>query len=168
MAFYSIINAIQIIPRVFLFVIVFVTPFRLKEILNYVFLGNKIQQIKDMFIKGDILEASNRSLKAGKHYIVYFDEGDDINFIGAMLTHMESEKNSAMSNEHFKTNDSKGNPFKFQYDYTYVVIAKLKKFHAWQPFTKIGELTESGIHYLEYIIGPLEAETWDDYLKRSK
>lgn len=118
--------------------------------------------------KGNILEASNRAFNAGKHYIVYFEGYDDINFIGGMITHMPSKKNIKMADSHFKKLDESGTNYKVQFDNTNLVIAKLKKFINWGPFTKVGELTNEGITFVEKTIGHLNEETWEEYVERTE
>jgi hypothetical protein len=116
--------------------------------------------------KGDILEASNRAQDAGRHYIVFYEGFDHVNFIGGMVTHMESERNIAMSQNHFEKNDEAGNSYKFQFGNTQLVIAKLMKFETWGPFSKVGALSEEGIQFIENIIDGLPQETWEEYLYR--
>ena len=116
--------------------------------------------------RGDILEASNRARDAGKHYIIFYEGFDEINFIGGMVTHMESERNIAMSENHFEKNDKLGNGYKFQFENTQLVIAKLMKFETWGPFTKVGALSEAGMQFVQNIIDDLPLETWEEYLHR--
>ncbi len=42
------------------------------------------------------------------------------------------------------------------------------KFEQWGPFAKIGQLTNSGISFVENNIDNLPAETWEAYLARTK
>lgn len=116
--------------------------------------------------RGDILEASNRARNAGRHYIVFYDGYDDVNFIGGMVTHMESDKNVPMSDIHFEKTSEDGNDYKFQFENTQLVIAKLMKFEAWGPFTKVGKLSDEGVQFVESIIDNLPQETWEEYLYR--
>lgn len=126
------------------------------------------RQLTHMRKRGDILEASNRAYDAGRHYIVFYDGYDDTNFIGGMVTHMPSHKNAVMNQSHFYRTDSGGNNYKFQFDNSNLVIAKLMKFEAWGPFTKVGELTPEGINFVEITIGDLNSETWEEYRERTK
>src|SRR5690606_32681248 len=117
--------------------------------------------------RGDILEASNRAKNAGKHFIIFFDGYDDTNFIGCMVTHLESDNNVKMYQSHFNKTDNNGMNYKFQFDNTNLVIAKLYKVESWGPFDKIGELTTEGITFVEQTIQELPAETWEEYLIRT-
>ena len=116
--------------------------------------------------RGDILEASNRACNAGRHYIIFYEGFDDINFIGGMVTHMKSDRNIAMSQKHFEKNDEAGNKFKFQFKNTQLVIAKLMKFETWGPFRKVGALSKDGIQFVEKAIDGLLKETWEVYLSK--
>lgn len=116
---------------------------------------------------GDILEATDRSINAGRHFIIYYDSYDGVNFIGAMVTHNVCNKNLIMDRSHFEEIDINGEKYKFQFDETYLVIAKLIKFNNWGPFTKVGKLTNSGIEFVKVNIDPLSEETWDHYLIRT-
>ncbi|HEX8514553.1 MAG TPA: hypothetical protein VF868_00030 [Bacteroidia bacterium] len=118
--------------------------------------------------RGDILEATDRSFHAGKHYIVFYDGYNDDNFIGAMLTHTVNDKNELMNASHFIEDDEKGNEFKVRFENTHLVKAKLMKFEKWGPFNKVGELTNSGIDFVENTIDHLQTETWDEYKNRTK
>lgn len=118
--------------------------------------------------RGDILEAKNRAKTAGRHFIIYYDGGNDTNFIGGMITHKLSEKNKSMLKSHFEALNEKGVKNKVVYDNTSLVIAKLVKFESWGPFTKIGKLSKEGIEFMVDAIDNLNSETWDEYIKRTK
>lgn len=118
--------------------------------------------------RGDILEAGDRSWDAGRHFIIFYDQFDGHDFIGAMVTHRESRKNIQMSEHHFEKFSEDGSLYEFQYDNTKIVIAKLRKFEIWQPFYKEGKLTASGIEFVENTIDKLDLETWDAYKIRTR
>ena len=118
--------------------------------------------------RGDIFEANDRGYHAGKHYIIFYSGNSDIDFIGAMVTHSQNEKNVQMSEQHFENISEDGTQYKFQFDNTNLVKAKLFKFESWGPFTKIGKLTDSGIKFVEKTIDHLPAETWEEYKERTK
>jgi hypothetical protein len=118
--------------------------------------------------RGDILEAKNRAKTAGRHFIVYYSGNNDNDFIGGMITHKLSEKNKLMEETHFGILDKKGIKNKVIYDNTSLVIAKLVKFESWGPFTKVGKLSKEGVKFVVDNIGKLSAETWDEYLMRTK
>lgn len=115
--------------------------------------------------RGDILEASDRRPFAGKHYIIFYDDYNGNDFVGAMITHSAfPDKNVQMEPSHFETADS----YKITYGDSWLVIAKLRKFQSWGPFTKVGKLTDSGIKFVESNIDHLDIETWDEYLNRTR
>lgn len=125
-----------------------------------------VNGIYNMNKRGDILEAANRHVSAGLHYIIYYDGYDSFNFIGAMITHSNTIKNTSMNKSHFIEKDSLGNYYKVQFDDTYLVKAKLMKFESWGPFTKVGELSPEGVKFVESTIDNLISETWEEYLSR--
>lgn len=110
--------------------------------------------------RGDILKATDRSLRAGNHPIVFFDcMGTD--FIGCMLTHKEKDENEPMLIAHFLyTSDD------FKYENTQIVKGRFEKFLGWGPFYKIGRLSESGINFVENLIRDLPLETFANYYRR--
>ena len=117
--------------------------------------------------RGEILEGAERTPATAKHYIVFYDPLDDSSFVGAIITHAQNALNAAMSVDHFKTKDESSEPFKIQYENSNLVKAKLFKLQDWGPFTRVGELTETGIKFVEATIDHLEPETWGDYLVRT-
>lgn len=116
---------------------------------------------------GDILEASVRNKNAGLHYIIFYSGYDEINFLGAMITHLKSERNELMSIIHFESTDENGDLYKVQFDDTYLVKAKLMKLESWGPFKKVGQLTQEGINFVKEKIENSLSETWDEYLVRT-
>lgn len=115
--------------------------------------------------RGDILEASDRRSSAGEHYIVFYDQYDGNDFIGAMITHSAfTDKNVQMNASHFESASS----YTVIYDDSWLVIAKLRKFQNWGPFTRVGKLTNSGIKFIENTIDQLKLETWDEYKIRTR
>lgn len=114
---------------------------------------------------GDILEASNRSYKAGKHYIIFYDGYDDNEFMGGVLTSTDNFPENILMNEyHFINTDENGNDFKVTYKNSKLVPAKLYKPENWGPFEKVGQLSAEGIAFVEDKIGHLEAEFWEEYI----
>lgn len=118
--------------------------------------------------RGDILEGEDRRLKAARHYIVFYDGLDESYFIGAMITHKQLPQNVGMSINHFVANDEDGKPYKVSYDNTLLVVAKLIKFEIWGAFTKVGELTQEGVDFVEKSIDHLPPETWSNYYRRTR
>jgi hypothetical protein len=118
--------------------------------------------------RGDILKATKRGKNAGKHFIIFYENHDTRNFIGAMITHSEDSHNIPMDKTYFHEKDAAGNNYKVVYDNTFLVNAKLMKFESWGPFQKVGELTSEGVEFVESIIDGLSAETWEEFLIRTK
>lgn len=111
--------------------------------------------------RGDILVASDRELRAGYHPILFFDHMHSWDFIGCMLTHEITDKNESMLENHFLyTSDE------FEYENTQIVKGKFIKFAGWGPFYKVGRLSESGIEFVEKLIGNLPLETFGNYYRR--
>lgn len=99
------------------------------------------------------------------HPIVFIKDRDVDFFVGAMLTSSNLFSNNIlMSIEHIKTKDKTGRNFEFQYQNTHFVKAKLIKRKEWMPFRKIGELTKSGIEFIEYNIHDKPEIFWEDYI----
>lgn len=123
----------------------------------------------DSFNRGDILEATERKITEGYHYIIYYDEerwGE--NFIGGMITRSNINNNVPMSPNHFKLVDENNNKFKITYDNSHLVGAKLKKLDNWGPYNKVGELTSEGIAFIEQTIGNLTAMKFSRYYAMTK
>lgn len=118
----------------------------------------------DNFNRGDILEATERRITEGYHYIIYYDsERWGENFIGGMITRSNINDNAPMLPSHFKLNDDNGDKFKIVYDNSHLVRAKLKKLDNWGPYKKVGELTSEGITFVEQTIGNLTAMKFSRY-----
>jgi len=120
-----------------------------------------------MFQKGDILEATDRAVTAGRHYVLYLEGFSHDDFIGGMITHSQINGNLEMESDHFEFFDGNGNAYQVVYDRTYLVHAKLIKPGIWGPYTKVGCLSATGIAFFENSIEPLAAETFEDYCRRT-
>ncbi|MDL2141696.1 hypothetical protein QQY79_04125 [Flavobacterium tructae] len=118
-----------------------------------------------MFQKGDILEAANRELTKGRHFIIYYEGFSQDDFIGGMITHSEINGNLKMDINHFEILDENGEEYKVIYDDSYIVNAKLIKPHVWGPYTKVGSLSVSGITFFENNIAELEPQTFANYYR---
>ena len=113
--------------------------------------------------KGDILYGRKKS--DAIHPIVFLQTKDDTFFIGAMLTTANNyPENILMKPEHFKMMDSKGIKHELYFDNTHLVKAKLIKRNEWQPFRKIGELTDEGIDFVEAHVNTEEEKLWEDFI----
>ncbi len=116
------------------------------------------------FKAGDILMATHRELKKGRHYIVYLEGNSDRDFIGAMITHHSSELNVSMGSDHFVDTLE----FPVKYDGSYLVIGRFYKPESWGPFKKVGELTLEGVDFVKSITNHLPKETFKSYYKRTR
>jgi hypothetical protein len=113
--------------------------------------------------KGDIIFGRKNS--DAVHPIVYLKDSVGGFFIGAMLTTSKNfADNILMAAEHFKTNDEKGVKYELQFNNTHLVKAKLLKRNEWQPFRKIGELSDEGIEFVESKVSQEHEKLWEDYI----
>lgn len=117
--------------------------------------------------KGDILFGRKNS--DAIHPIVYLRYHDRNFFIGAMLTKSKHyEYNIPMKEDHFKNNDSDGRKFEFDFNNTRLVNTELIKKEEWQPFRKVGELTDEGIKFVESKISDKSPVLWEEYINNKK
>ena len=113
--------------------------------------------------KGDIIFGRKKS--DAIHPIVYLKDSDGGYFIGAMLTTSKNfADNILMNAEHFKVSDEKGVKYELQYNNTHLVKAKLLKRNEWEPFRKIGKLSDTGIKFVESKIDQEHEKLWEDYI----
>ena len=101
------------------------------------------------------------------HPIVYLYPHDEDNFFGLMLTHSgQYADNILLDPTHFKIiDDLTGKSFKFNTSGTYLVARMFFKRHEWEPFKKIGELSQEGIEFVEKITKNQTAQFWESYNK---
>ncbi len=119
-----------------------------------------------MLERGDILEAKNRDVDAGLHFIIFYAGKDERHFLGGMLTTSgDYEENIRMSKNHFETKDLDNNNYKIQYQNSHLVPAKLMKLESWGPFQIVGKLTKEGVGFVELHIDSLDEISWEDYLR---
>lgn len=115
------------------------------------------------FNPGDILYG--RKYSDAVHPIVYLQERDHDFFIGAMLTKSPKWNNNIeMKPEHIRVENGKGEAFEFKYNNTHLVKAKLLKRQEWEPFRKIGELTELGLDFVHSNVDLNEEKLWEDFI----
>lgn len=108
--------------------------------------------------KGDIVKGSHRGKDKAKHFIVFLDDTNKETFVGGVFTHSNKFKdNILMKTEHFK-------PDGFKFDNTYLVKGRFIKLRNWGPFTKIGEMTEMGLEFIENQTSGLQPRSWDEYI----
>ncbi|QKX06764.1 hypothetical protein HN014_18195 [Aquimarina sp. TRL1] len=110
-----------------------------------------------MIGRGDILEASNRNINAGLHYIIFYSGKDTTHFIGVMITTSNNyEENIPMNTEHFEEKDLDNRNYKITYKNSKLVSNKLLKLEAWGSFRIVGKLTEEGVNFVEKNVENLE------------
>lgn len=113
--------------------------------------------------KGEVFFGKNNL--DGGHPIVYLRNQDKNFFIGAMLTKSSNYPNNIlMAEKHFKKKNSAGGEYKFFFSNTHLVNTELVKRDEWKPFTKVGELTDEGIKFVESKIHDTNPVLWEEYL----
>tara|TARA_B100000780_G_C21004227_1_gene401907 strand:+ start:498 stop:863 length:366 start_codon:yes stop_codon:yes gene_type:complete len=116
--------------------------------------------------KGDILEATVKSRIAGYHYIVYYESISANEFAGTFIsTDGSFEQNIKMIDNHFEEYDENNELYDIRNDVSFLARAKLIKLESWGPFTKVGQLSNDGVEFLENNIGDLEPVVWVDLIR---
>ena len=124
---------------------------------------NQMTSISD-FARGDII--LGRKGSDAIHPIVYLRPKDEDFFIGAMITKSDKfSSNIPMRQDHFKEYDENGVKFELSYNNSHLVKAKLIKRNEWQPFRKVGKLTDAGVSFIETNTDTKEEQLWEDFLK---
>ncbi|WP_166388007.1 hypothetical protein [Polaribacter sp. 11A2H] len=114
----------------------------------------------EQFTEGDIIQGNQRDENEAIHPIVYFEEIDDMFFLGAMITHSKAYGNIRLEDSHFNYKiDDNPEPSFFVKNY-------LVKKQEWAPYTKIGELSKSGIEYIKSNLNDTKPEIWENYLTK--
>lgn len=121
-----------------------------------------------MFIQGDILEATDTSMTAGRHFIIFWSNNHGLSFLGLMLTHSNEKDNIELEASHINEENESGKKYKFQWDDTFVVNQVFYKYDKWGPFTKIGELTTKGLKFINENISDNEPTSFSNYYKNTK
>lgn len=122
---------------------------------------------KNKMKKGEIYKGSKRDRGAAYHYIVYLEKNREDSFIGGVLTHSKMKGNVLMEKGHFMQTNEEGEDFEFQLDDvlpTRLVVKRFIKPQDWGPYIKSGELTESGLEFVESILDEHDPMLWDDYV----
>ena len=115
------------------------------------------------FNQGDILEASDKSLGKGVHYIVFLGMSNDPHvFLGAMLTRQNIHENIPLIANHFCPN------FPVTYDNSHIVNRLFVKFSNWGPFTKVGELSAVGLEFVQGHLANQSPITFGSYYRELK
>ncbi|MEF3080589.1 hypothetical protein [Winogradskyella poriferorum] len=114
----------------------------------------------EQFTKGDIIQGSKSGKDESYHPIVYFEEIDDLFFLGGMITHSKSFGNVELNDSHFeKKIDDNPKPSFFVRNY-------LIKKQEWGPYKTIGRLSKKGIQFIESNLKNTEPEIWENYLTK--
>ncbi|WP_313386947.1 hypothetical protein [Chishuiella sp.] len=120
--------------------------------------------------KGDIYKLKEEfcNLYKKDHYIhafIYWENYHGINGIMLTTSGKVEYNNILMNEEHFEPN------FEFKYgkseefDKTYIAPLLLFKDVKYNHLKKVGELSDSGIKFIEDIIADLKVITWSNYRK---
>jgi len=105
------------------------------------------------------------------HYMIFIEARTDTDFIGAMITRVDYKgTNIPMIEEHFLIHFSEEpkEPCQITYKNSHLVPCLLIKVDEMGPFIKVGELSESGIEFIEQSVigkGPYQ---WEEYLYYQK
>lgn len=105
------------------------------------------------------------------HFMVFLEARTDNDFVGAMITSTDySGTNIPMNEAHFSSHFSEEpkEPCQITYKNSHLVPCLLIKVDEMGPFTKKGELSESGIDFIEKTIGNKVPFEWDEYLYYQK
>lgn len=109
------------------------------------------------FTQGDIILGSRRNKDESFHPIVYFEEGDNLFFLGGMITHSKAFGNIELEDLHFEQKID-NNP-----KTSYFVKNYLLKKQEWGPFKQIGKLSTKGIEFIIDNLKNTNPEIWDNY-----
>lgn len=114
----------------------------------------------EQFTKGDIIQGAKRGIDESFHPIIYFDEIDDLFFLGGMITHSKAYGNIKLDDSHFAQKiDNNPKPSFFVKNY-------LVKKQDWSPYKQIGKLSQKGIEFIEGKLKNTNPEVWENYLTK--
>ncbi|MBS0032415.1 hypothetical protein ACTJJ0_34440 [Chitinophaga sp. 22321] len=106
---------------------------------------------------GDILygEKNKNIPGVSPHYIIYLfpDTSSPEQFIGAMLTSSSNFSNISLLEEHFEKYDAQGVEWRVYYNASFISSDLYHKKLDWQPFIKVGQLSNGGLHFILNKIG---------------
>jgi hypothetical protein len=98
------------------------------------------------------------------YFIVFYDHLDGLDFQGAMITSTDYQnQNVALAKDHFYNENALGEPYLVNYKNSYLVKAKLHKFHQMGEFIFMGLLTAEGISFIEEVIDNFDLITWEQH-----
>lgn len=104
---------------------------------------------------GDVLHGTNNrnKFRIKPHYIIYLgpDKNDEQLFFGMMLTSSPRHGNIALEARHFMQTDEAGKLYRVTFKASYVSPNLYHKKKDWQPFTKVGQLSETGLRLLRQL-----------------
>lgn len=110
------------------------------------------------FSAGDIIQGEKRGKDESFHPIIYLEEIDAVFFKGGMITHASQYENIGLRDEHFSHKiDSYPRP-------SFFVGNFLIKKQDWGPFTKIAQLSDSGLAFLRSKLDGTSPVLWEDYI----
>ena len=92
------------------------------------------------FKKGDIIWG--RKKPDARHPIVFYENINNENFLGFMLSKESYDNENKLVKEEFIKKQVEGINKPFQWNNTHIVPAALKKPWEWAPFIKAGEFTD--------------------------
>ena len=114
----------------------------------------------NQFSKGDIIIGEKRNRNQSYHPIVYFEEIDDLFFLGGMITHSKKFGNVQLKDIHFVQKiDDNPKP-------SFFVKKFLVKKQEWGPYKLIGKLSNDGVSHIENNKSKTKPEIWEDYLTK--
>lgn len=116
--------------------------------------------------RGEIYKGTKTDRYAARHPILFFEAKNDDFFIGGVLTHALKPDNVLMKIEHFKVVNGDNKRYDFRFSNTRLVMYRFIKPEGWGPYTKVGELTEEGINFIDSIVSNQDPRTWKEYTGR--
>ncbi len=111
--------------------------------------------------KGDILEGEG--VKA-IHPIVFYEDRNPHTVVGLMITTEPRYKDNVLMKEsHFEPTDENDTPYKIVFKNSHLVRAKFIKKQDWEPFDKVGKLTNEGVAFIESQVADKQPQDFDIY-----
>lgn len=117
------------------------------------------------FKKGDIIQGEKHKPHQAYHFIIYLDGSNDIP-VGAVFTHSDSDEyacNKLMKSEHFTEPEKWFNNERK----SYLIAHKFQKLEEWGDYHPKGKLTNTGLQFVEELVGHLVPEPYSEYEERT-
>lgn len=125
--------------------------------------------------RGYILKGENNHKvhkdKYGKiirgHYMIFLESRTSTDFIGVMITTVDyNGRNIVMNDNHFLSHFSEEphGSCRITNQNSHLVQSKLLKIDDMGPFIKVGELSDSGIEFVEEQVKNIGPYEWEEYL----